>query len=116
MSPKPITVWTGFSARQSGASPLVTCWKRFWWLMARSPETSAKLDTLTDSLRLFVEPVTPEQILIARVAFRRFGKGSGHPARLNFGDCFAYALARALDEPLLFVGYDFAHTDIRRVS
>ncbi len=49
---------------------------------------------------------------IAREAFRRYGKGQGHPARLNFGDCFAYALAKATGEPLLFKGGDFAETDI----
>ncbi len=60
-----------------------------------------------------VEPVTHHQALIARAAFRRFGKGTGHPAGLNFGDCFSYALARSLDAPLLFKGEDFARTDIR---
>ena len=46
-------------------------------------------------------------------AFRKFGKGSGHPAKLNFGDCFAYALAKQLDAPLLYKGDDFAQTDVR---
>ena len=64
---------------------------------------------------IVVEPVTLEQARIAREAHQRFGKGSGHAAKLNFGDCFAYALARVLDEPLLFVGQDFIHTDIRPV-
>jgi len=59
-----------------------------------------------------IEPVTETQARIAREAFRDFGKGSGHRARLNFGDCFAYALARASNEPLLFNGEDFTHTDI----
>ena len=54
-----------------------------------------------------------EQARVARVAYRTYGKGSGHPARLNFGDCFAYALAADTGEPLLFVGDDFTHTDIR---
>jgi hypothetical protein len=49
---------------------------------------------------------------IAREAYRDFGRGSGHPARLNFGDCFAYALARATGEPLLFKGDGFSQTDI----
>jgi hypothetical protein len=53
-------------------------------------------------------PVTEAQARIAREAYRDFGKGSGHPARLNFGDCFAYALAKATGEPLLFKGTDFA--------
>lgn len=80
----------------------------------REPAASALLDTLLRDLALKAEPVTEAQVYVARDAFRRYGKGSGHPARLNYGDCFAYALARALDEPLLFVGHDFTHTDIRR--
>ncbi len=62
---------------------------------------------------ILIEPVTEAQVRIARLAYRRYGKGSGHPARLNFGDCFAYALARDRNEPLLFVGNDFVHTDIK---
>lgn len=81
---------------------------------ARIPQLSDELDATVFDLHLVTEPVTSEHIQIARDAFRRYGKGSGHPARLNYGDCFAYALARALDEPLLFVGHDFTHTDIRR--
>ena len=61
---------------------------------------------------MVIEPVTEAHAHIAREAYRDFGRGSGHPARLNFGDCFAYALARALNEPLLFKGEDFTHTDI----
>lgn len=56
--------------------------------------------------------VTPEQALIACGAFRRFGKGR-HPAGLNLGDCFAYALAKASGEPLLYKGDDFARTDVQ---
>ncbi len=54
-----------------------------------------------------------EQLGFAIDAFIRFGRGSGHPAKLNFGDCMAYALAKSLDAPLLFKGDDFAKTDIR---
>jgi ribonuclease VapC len=50
---------------------------------------------------------------MAREAYRDFGKGSGHPAQLNFGDCFAYALAKDMNEPLLFKGEDFRRTDIQ---
>ncbi len=57
--------------------------------------------------------VTPQQAQLAIEAFRRFGKGR-HRAALNIGDCFAYALAKATDRPLLFRGDDFIHTDIRR--
>ena len=59
-----------------------------------------------------VVDVTAATARAARDAYRRFGKGN-HPARLNFGDCFAYALAMELDEPLLFKGADFARTDVR---
>ena len=59
-----------------------------------------------------LEPVTRAQTLIARDAYHRFGKGS-HPAALNFGDCFAYALAQQRNLPLLFKGGDFARTDLR---
>ena len=61
--------------------------------------------------RASIESVTPRQAQIARQAYRDFGKGR-HKAGLNFGDCFAYALAKDLDEPLLFKGSDFQHTDI----
>jgi ribonuclease VapC len=70
------------------------------------------LDELVEKLRLQVVPFTAEHGALAREAFRRYGKGQGHPARLNFGDCFAYALAKATGEPLLFKGGDFAETDI----
>ncbi len=60
-----------------------------------------------------IVPVTLEQAMLARQAHRQFGKGRGHPARLNYGDCFAYALAKETGEPLLFKGGDFALTDIR---
>lgn len=59
------------------------------------------------------EPVTKSQSERAIRAYEIFGKGSGHLARLNFGDCFACALAKELDEPLLFKGMDFIHTDVR---
>jgi ribonuclease VapC len=58
------------------------------------------------------EPGAEEQALVALDAYEKFGKGSGHPAGLNYGDAFAYALAKKFDEPLLFKGEDFIHTDI----
>ncbi len=64
-------------------------------------------------LNIEIDPVTARQADLATAAYRAFGKGSGHPAGLNFGDCFAYALAIDKNEPLLFVGDDFAHTDVR---
>ncbi len=79
----------------------------------QDPVISRQLDLLLDKLDVAIEPVTAEQALIARQAYRDFGKHSGHPARLNFGDCFAYALAKTRDEDLLFKGDDFTHTDVR---
>lgn len=78
----------------------------------RSPRASRRFDDLVREAEIVVEPVTEEQAHIARQAYRDYGRGSGHPARLNFGDCFAYALARATGEPLLFKGDDFRHIDI----
>lgn len=82
----------------------------------RDRELSEDLDATVEDLQLVVVPVTRQQIVIGREAYRRFGKGSGHPARLNYGDCFAYALARFRDEPLLFIGNDFGHTDINAAT
>jgi len=75
--------------------------------------SSQDLDHFLSEYRITIEPVTEAQAKIARIAHSRFGRGRGHPARLNFGDCFSYALARDKNEPLLFVGDDFSHTDIR---
>jgi len=79
---------------------------------SRDPIASRRFDDLLREARVVIEPVTEAQARIAREAYRDFGRGSGHPAALNFGDCFAYALARAINEPLLFKGDDFSHTDI----
>lgn len=78
----------------------------------RDPLVSRRFDEILSEGAFVVEPVTETQVRIARDAYRDFGQGSGHPAGLNFGDCFAYALARELGEPLLFKGDDFRHTDI----
>ena len=80
---------------------------------ARDPIASRTLDDLIDNFKIVVEPFTAEQAQIARQAYRDYGKGSGHRAQLNFGDCFSYALARVKREPLLFKGDDFVHTDVR---
>lgn len=78
----------------------------------KDPIASRRVDELLGRLRILIEPVTETQARTARDAYRDFGKGSGHRASLNFGDCFAYALARETNEPLLFKGDDFLHTDI----
>jgi ribonuclease VapC len=76
-----------------------------------SPEKSQKFDRLMVELAIEIAPVDREQALLARKAYQRFGRGN-HPAKLNLGDCFAYALAKARNEPLLFKGDDFRKTDV----
>jgi ribonuclease VapC len=82
---------------------------------SRDPIASRRFDELIDTAELRIEPVTHAQARIARDAYRDFGKGSGHKAGLNFGDCFAYALAKSTGEALLFKGDDFSHTDLESV-
>ena len=77
----------------------------------RNPVLSRRFDDMLRDARVRIESLTLEQAKIARQAYRDFGKGS-HKAGLNFGDCFAYALAKEMDEPLLFKGDDFRHTDV----
>jgi ribonuclease VapC len=79
---------------------------------SRDPVASRQFDDLLREAEVTIEPVTKIQARIARDAYRDFGKGSGHPAKLNFGDCFSYALAKAMSEPMLFKGDGFSHTDI----
>ncbi len=74
-----------------------------------------ELDLLLYRSAMDIVAVDRDQAEIARAAWRRFGKGR-HPAGLNYGDCFAYALAKSRNSPLLFVGNDFSHTDIERVA
>jgi ribonuclease VapC len=70
------------------------------------------LNVLLQDFSVRIEPVSERQAWIAMEAYDRFGKGTGHPAGLNFGDCFSYALARDVEEPLLYKGNDFSHTDL----
>ncbi len=79
----------------------------------KNPTLSRRIDELIEEFRIVIEPFSAEQALVAREAYRNFGKGSGHAASLNFGDCFSYALARAKREPILFKGEDFIHTDLK---
>lgn len=72
-----------------------------------------RLDDLVASFGIEVVAFTPEHARAAGRAHQRFGRGSGHPAGLNLGDCFSYALAISEDEPMLFKGDDFTHTDVR---
>src|SRR6202161_3501702 len=79
---------------------------------SRNPIASRRFDDLLREANIVIEPVTEQQATVAREAYRDFGRGRGHPARLNFGDCFAYALAKSMREPLLFKGDDFSQTDV----
>jgi len=79
---------------------------------ARDPVANRRYDELIRASSIEIVPVTAAQAAIARQAYRDFGRGSGSQAQLNFGDCFAYALATELHEPLLYKGDDFGHTDV----
>ncbi len=76
------------------------------------PVAKRRFDDLLREAEIAIEVVSVTQARIAREAYRDYGKGRGHRAKLNLGDCFAYALAKEMNEPLLFKGRDFAHTDI----
>ena len=78
-----------------------------------APEKAERwLDDFVKAAGIRIEPVTPDQAQTARAAHLQFGKGTGHKAALNYGDCFAYALAKLMDAPLLCKGDDFPSTDI----
>lgn len=81
---------------------------------ASNAYASANLDRFLDKLLVEIFPVTPHQARLGRSAYARFGKGSGHAAKLNYGDCFSYALAMDADEALAFKGDDFRHTDVKK--
>ena len=101
-------ITTASSRRMSAATLLETTIV----LESRSGAAAGyELDSFLQEAEIELEPVTPDQAQAARRAWRRFGKGN-HPAGLNFGDCFAYALAEATREPLLFKGGDFDLTDV----
>jgi ribonuclease VapC len=80
---------------------------------SKDPIASRRFDELIEAAQIAIEPVTEAQARVARQAYRDFGKTSGHPAKLNFGDCFSYALAKSKGEPLLFKGQDFSRTDVK---
>lgn len=82
----------------------------------RNPVVSAKLDLLLARFAVEIAPVTASQAKLAREAYRDFGRGSGHPAKLNYGDCFAYALAMESGEALLYKGDDFARAGFARIG
>jgi ribonuclease VapC len=82
----------------------------------RSSGHGERLDDLVSLLEIELVPVNERHARVARTAYRRFGRGTGSQARLNLGDCFAYALSVTTGEPLLFVGEDFTQTDVVPVA
>jgi ribonuclease VapC len=101
------------SASPRGASRLPHFLKREWSFAEASPaKCKSSFEELIASLRISIVPVTEQQAHAALDAFSIYGKGQGHPAGLNCGDCFSYALAKVANEPLLYKGRDFSETDI----
>ena len=90
-------------------------WLETWTKAYREKDEAllVALERFYGQLPIQIVATDATQSYIARTAYDRYGKGTGHRAKLNMGDCFAYALAKALDEPLLFKGDDFVHTDVR---
>jgi ribonuclease VapC len=80
---------------------------------SENPVMHRLVDDLIESLGVAIVPFDGDQARMAIHAFDRYGKGSGHKAKLNFGDCMVFALAKSLDEPLLFKGSDFSKTDLQ---
>jgi ribonuclease VapC len=81
-------------------------------LAKAKPEQTEQVEALIEDHNIALVELTANHARAAGRAYRKYGKGSGHPAKLNFGDCFAYALAKESGEPLLFKGGDFSQTDI----
>lgn len=79
----------------------------------KDPVASRRLDELLERAEVEIAAVTPEQARLARNAYRQFGRGSGHPAKLNLGDCFAYALAISTNEPVLAKGREFQKAGLK---
>jgi ribonuclease VapC len=76
------------------------------------PDAPEKVDRLLADLSIDIFPFTQDQAVLAIAAYGRYGRGGSHPAGLNFGDCFTYALAKLTGEPVLFKGSDFSRTDL----
>lgn len=99
-------------ARDSDPIMPPSCLVEFILLRRYGGDRRAWLDFLIKSQDVRIAELTHEMANIAADAAERYGRGSGHRARLNFGDCLSYAVAKHLDAPLLYKGHDFGHTDI----
>ena len=100
-----------FTLNGAAFRPRVLSKSPSWWSPGAAIRQHGQYDSFLRQARISIEPVTEEQAHIARQAYSIYGKGR-HPAGLNFGDCFSYALAKSSGEPLLFKGEEFRKTDI----
>lgn len=106
----------GFASIFETASEIAipaTCYLEFNMVTSGEALARAWLDRLIEELECHLAVADGPVARLASDAFLRYGRGSGHPARLNFGDCLSYAVAKRLDAALLFKGDDFLHTDVR---
>jgi len=99
-------------ARAEAATLPTCCFVESIMALSRFPSATADIERFLDQNEVTLAPVDAKVARLAAMAFLRFGKGRGHPAQLNFGDCLSYAVAKHLDAPLLYKGEDFIHTDI----
>jgi ribonuclease VapC len=99
-------------ARAESARLPTSCFLESIMALARFPSALAEIEAFLDKHEISLAPIHDQVAKIAVGAFLQFGKGRGHPARLNFGDCLSYAVAKHLGAPLLYKGDDFIHTDI----
>ena len=90
-----------------------SCYVEAVMVLSKLPNGRADLDSLLDRFGIAIIGSDARQARLAADAFARFGRGSGHAAKLNFGDCLSYAAAAAHEAPLMFKGDDFPHTDLR---
>ena len=108
-----LNVVAGSTSSRISAVAVMECSIVIRSLKTLPPEQSERwLDDFLASSEVTIVPVGLNDLELARLAHIQYGKGTGHPAQLNFGDCFSYALAKALNAPLLYKGEDFAKTDI----
>ena len=103
---------TCLAAATAAAIP-ASCYLEACMVLRRRPDGRADLDQLLAMASVTIKTIDEAVARLAADAFARYGRGTGHPAQLNFGDCISYATAKHLDCPLLFKGDDFRHTDVK---
>lgn len=99
-------------SRAESVSMPASCFVESVITLSKFASAKADIERFLDSHEIGLASIDLRIAKLASEAFLRYGKGRGHPARLNFGDCFSYAVAKELGAPLLFKGDDFVHTDI----